>query len=259
MPKLSNNVVAIIGGAGILGRKISSRLIMEGARVAIIDLDIMNGRRLASDLGERAIFIDADISSEKSLQEACKKIELCWGYADVLINNVAIKSENIFAAFEEYPLEEWEEVIRVNTTGPMIACRVFGKRMVANNRGSIINTLSVYHALAPDQRIYEGALYEGRKIMSPAVYTVSKAGLWGLTIYLAALWAKKGVRVNAVSPGGIYSGQNSTFVAAYSNRVPLGRMASGDELPGAYVYLASDDSSYVTGQNMFVDGGLSIW
>jgi NAD(P)-dependent dehydrogenase (short-subunit alcohol dehydrogenase family) len=119
--------------------------------------------------------------------------------------------------------------------------------------------LSVYGLVGPDQRIYEGSEYEGRAINTPAVYSTSKAAVWGLTKYLAAYWGDKNVRVNAVTPGGVFSGQNDEFVRRYSARVPLGRMAQLDEISGAVIYLASDASSYVTGQNIVVDGGLTSW
>jgi NAD(P)-dependent dehydrogenase (short-subunit alcohol dehydrogenase family) len=176
-----------------------------------------------------------------------------------LFNNAAAKSANFFEPFETFPLEEWNEVMGVNLTAAMLGCQVFGSRMVKRSVGSIINTLSVYGVVAPDQRIYEGSEYEGRAINTPAIYSASKAGLWGLTKYLAAYWGNKGIRVNALTPGGVFSGQNDTFVQRYSARVPLGRMAEKNELVGAAVFLASDASSYITGQNIVVDGGLTVW
>ena len=131
--------------------------------------------------------------------------------------------------------------------------------MAERRQGSIINTLSIYGIVAPDQRIYEGSSYEGRAINTPAVYSASKAALLGLTRYLATYWAERGVRVNALTPGGVFSGQNETFVRRYSARVPMGRMAEREEMCGALVFLASRASSYVTGQNIVVDGGLSAW
>jgi NAD(P)-dependent dehydrogenase (short-subunit alcohol dehydrogenase family) len=149
--------------------------------------------------------------------------------------------------------------MKVNATGAMLTCQVFGAAMAKRGRGSIVNILSIYGIVAPDQRIYEGSLYEGRAINTPAVYSTSKAALWGLTRYLATYWAARGVRVNAITPGGVFSGQNDTFISRYSARVPLGRMAQDDEMSGALVYLLSAASSYLTGQNIVVDGGLSTW
>jgi NAD(P)-dependent dehydrogenase (short-subunit alcohol dehydrogenase family) len=142
---------------------------------------------------------------------------------------------------------------------PIGTTTVFGAPMAERRHGSIINTLSIYGIVAPDQRIYEGAFYEGKAINTPAVYSASKAGLWGLTKYLAAYWGASGVRVNAITPGGVFSGQNDAFVQRYSARVPLGRMGQREEMAAAVVYLASEASSYVTGQNLVVDGGLTVW
>jgi NAD(P)-dependent dehydrogenase (short-subunit alcohol dehydrogenase family) len=181
------------------------------------------------------------------------------GLASVLVNNAATKSENFFAPFEDFPIEDWEAVMRVNTTGVMLGCQEFGSGMAQRGRGSIINILSIYGIVAPDQRIYDGSEYEGRAINTPAVYSASKAAVWGLTRYLASYWGRQGVRVNAVTPGGVFSGQNDTFVKRYGERAPLGRMAQRDELCGALIYLASPASSYVTGHNLVVDGGWTVW
>ena len=147
----------------------------------------------------------------------------------------------------------------VNLTGAMVCAQVFGGEMARRGRGSVVNVLSIYGIAAPDQRIYEGSEYLGRAINTPAIYSASKAGLWGLTAYLSAYWGKQGVRVNALTPGGIYSGQNQTFVDRYSQRVPMERMGSPLDLCGALTYLMSDAAGYVTGQNIVVDGGLTVW
>jgi len=135
-----------------------------------------------------------------------------------------------------------------------------GKQMVVQGTGgSIIQTASIYGVMAPDHRIYEGSLYLGRQINTPAVYITSKAAVIGLTKHLASYWAEKGIRVNTLTPGGTESGQNDEFKKRYSDRIPMGRMANAPEMVGALLYLASDASSYVTGQNIIVDGGLNCW
>ncbi|MED5040779.1 SDR family oxidoreductase [Geobacillus stearothermophilus] len=181
----------------------------------------------------------------------------------MLHNNAAGKSNNLdafFADFEDYDLNQWKEIMDTNLTSMFLVAKEVGKVMKKQRKGgSIIQTSSIYGILAPDQRIYEGSFYLGRKINTPAIYSASKAGVIGLTKYLATYWAKDGIRVNAITPGGVESGQNDTFKQNYSNRVPLGRMAQPEEMVGALIYLASDASSYVTGQNIVVDGGLSAW
>ena len=125
--------------------------------------------------------------------------------------------------------------------------------------GSVIQTASTYGIVGPDFRIYEGSSYLDHEITTPAVYSASKAAVCGLTRYLATYWAKEGIRVNTLVPGGIESGQNEKFIENYGARTPLGRMASADEMVGAVVFLASDASSYMTGQMLVVDGGWTAW
>ena len=259
---LGARVVILTGGAGILGTRMAMALVMHGARVAVVDRDrarLDKALAAISAPSDVCRAFEADITDRASLELLRDEIESLWAPVEVLANNAAFKSENFFAPFEDFPLADWNEVFAVNLTAAMLACQVFGSGMARRGRGSIINTLSIYGVAAPDQRIYEGSLYEGRAINTPAVYSASKAGLWGLTKYLSSYWGGAGVRVNAITPGGVFSGQNDTFVARYSARVPMGRMAEQDEMSGALVFLASDASSYMTGQNIVVDGGLTVW
>jgi len=257
---LRDRVCVITGGAGILGKRMSAALLEHGARVAVVDRDAARVEELLSRADRtRMRGYVGDIRARDDVERIARQVGEELGEVEVLVNNAATKSPNFFAPFESFPLEDWDHVMGVNVTAAMICCQVFGSRMANRRRGSIINTLSIYGIVAPDQRIYEGSLYEGRPINTPAVYSASKAALWGLTKYLASYWGGNGVRVNAITPGGVFSGQNETFVQRYSSRVPLGRMGNADELSGALVYLASDAASYVTGQNLVVDGGLTTW
>lgn len=260
---LTGKVVVLTGGAGILGSRFADALAAKGARVALVDHNSGKAQEVAETVNVHypgaVLPYATDITRPEDLQSLRENVEADLGPVDVLINNAAFKSPNFFEPFETFPLDDWNQVMAVNTTGVMLACQAFGAGMAERGRGSIINTLSIYGIVAPDQRIYEGSEYEGRAINTPAVYSASKAAVWGLTKYLAAYWGGKGVRVNAVTPGGVYSGQNETFVQRYSDKVPLGRMAEPDELCGAVLFLASDASSYVTGQNMVVDGGWTVW
>jgi NAD(P)-dependent dehydrogenase (short-subunit alcohol dehydrogenase family) len=258
---LTGKIVVITGGAGILGRRISAALLECGAKVAILDRDGGKAAEVAASLGasDRVSAHEADVTRRASLEAVQRDVRTGYGEVNVLVNNIATKTPNIFEPFETFPLEDWNEVMNVNTTGAMLACQVFGSSMAERGSGAIITTLSIYGIVGPDQRIYEGAQYEGRSINSPAVYSASKAALLGLTKYLATYWGHRGVRVNAITPGGVFSGQNEAFVSRYSARVPLGRMAHQDEMSGAVVYLASEEASYVTGHNLVVDGGLTAW
>ena len=257
---LKDRTIVVTGAAGILGTEFCLALIGHGANVAAIDasgeaLDTLT----AKISSERLKTFHADIRDKRMLASIHEDIRKTWGEVSGLLNNAGSKSPNFFEPFETFPIEDWDHVMSVNVTGAVTCAQEFGSAMAKNGRGSIVNILSIYGIVAPDQRIYEGSLYEGRTINTPAVYSASKAGLWGLTMYLSSYWAAKGVRVNAITPGGVYSGQNETFQQRYSARVPMGRMGKPDEMAGALVYLMSDAANYVTGQNITVDGGLMVW
>lgn len=264
---LSGKSAIVTGGLGILGRHFCAGLADFGAEVAVIDLDEAAAAGFAKEIAEtygvRSVGIGCDVSIEASVAAMVDRVVAAFGKIDVLHNNAATKSSDtaaFFAPFEDYDLKAWREVMAVNLDGMFLVASHAGKQMLLQGRGgSVIQTASIYGLVAPDQRIYEGSEYMGRAINTPAVYSASKAGVIGLTRYLAAYWAGKGIRVNSITPGGAESGQNATFKANYSARVPMGRMAQPHEMVGALVYLASDASSYVTGQNMTVDGGLSAW
>jgi NAD(P)-dependent dehydrogenase (short-subunit alcohol dehydrogenase family) len=227
--------------------------------VAVVDRSEETARAAATRAGGGAIGIAADLTRRDSVERAARDIRRRLGEVDILVNNAAAKSRNFFAPFVEFPIEDWNDVMASNVTTALLCCQVFGAAMARRGRGTIINIASIYGVVAPDQRIYRGSRYLGRPINTPAVYAASKAAVMGLTRYLAAYWGGRNVRVNAISPGGVESGQNETFVRRYSERVPLGRMARATELQGAIVYLASDASSYVTGHNLVVDGGWTAW
>ena len=264
---LHGKTAIVTGGAGILGRRFCAGLAEFGANVAVVDIDAKAAGDVAEELsgryGIKSIGIGCDITSPDSVKEMVGQVISALGNIHILHNNAAGKSDDLdafFAPFEEYSLKQWRKIMAVNIDGMFLVAQAVGKHMVEHGEGgSIIQTSSVYGVVAPDQRIYEGSFYLGRTINTPAVYSTSKAAVIGLTRYLAAYWADKGIRVNALTPGGVESGQNETFKQRYSARVLLGRMAKPDEMVGALIYLASDASSYVTGQNIVVDGGLSVW
>jgi NAD(P)-dependent dehydrogenase (short-subunit alcohol dehydrogenase family) len=203
------------------------------------------------------------VSDPESVKQLTKDVTETFGAIDILLNNAASKSRDLdafFAPFEKYSLAQWRDIMAVNIDGMFLVAQAVGKQMAESGRGgSIIQTSSIYGIMASDKRIYEGSFYLGRQISNPAVYSASKAAVVGLTRYLAAYWADKGIRVNALVPGGVESGQNEIFKQKYSARVPMNRMAHPQEMVGAVLWLASDASSYVTGQSIAVDGGLSAW
>ncbi|MBR1130062.1 SDR family oxidoreductase [Bradyrhizobium iriomotense] len=263
---LTGRTAVITGGCGILGSRFADGLAEFGANVAIIDLDHKATETAASELSARhsirAKGYACDITQPDAVREVAKAVETDLGPFSILLNNAASKTRDIdafFAPIATFSLETWREAMAVNLDGMFTVAQVFGGRMAELGYGAIVQTASIYGLMAPDQRIYEGSEYLGRAINTPAVYTASKAGVIGLTKHLATYWAAKGVRVNTLTPGGVESGQNETFKQRYGARIPLGRMARADEMVGAMLFLVSDAASYVTGQNIAVDGGLSAW
>ncbi|WP_200953281.1 SDR family oxidoreductase [Agromyces sp. Root81] len=263
---MREHVAVVTGGAGILGTETASALADHGARVAVVDVDVeratATASAIASEFDATVIGVACDVTDPASIAAATETIEGELGPISILHNNAATKGSDLaamFAPVEEYSLDTWREIMAVNLDGLFLVSRHIGGLMADRKRGSIIHTSSIYGSMGPDQRIYEGSEYLGRAINTPPVYSASKGGVIGLTLYLATYWAQAGVRVNALTPGGIASGQNEEFARRYSARVPLGRMAEAREVAAGLLFLASDASSYITGQNLHVDGGLSAW
>lgn len=264
---LNGKVAVVTGACGILGRCFVHGLAEFGADIAVVDLDQPQTRTLARELGSqygvKAAGIACDVSDRDAVDTMVASVVEALGGIDILHNNAGnapMDPDRYFAAFEDYALEDWRAILSVDLDGMFLVAQAAGRQMVAQGRGgSIIQTASIYGALGSDQRIYEGSEYDGHAINNPAVYSAGKAGVIGLTRWLATYWAAKGIRVNALAPGGVESGQNPEFKQRYGARVPLGRMARREEMVGALIWLASDASSYVTGQTIFVDGGLSAW
>jgi NAD(P)-dependent dehydrogenase (short-subunit alcohol dehydrogenase family) len=264
---LSGKTAIITGAVGILGHRFCRGLAEFGARVAVVDLDQERcsafAAELEKDYGAPSIGVSCDVSDPASVASMVSQVVDRFGAIHVLHNNAASKSADLdafFASTEDYSLAEWRKIMSVNVDGMFLVAQAVGGQMQKQGTGgSIIQTSSIYGLLSSDKRIYEGSFYLGRQISNPAVYSTSKAAVVGLTRYLAANWGDAHIRVNALVPAGVESGQNDTFKARYSARVPLGRMANADEMVGALVYLASDASSYVTGHCLVVDGGLSAW
>jgi len=265
--RLDDRVAIVTGGAGILGTEFCVGLATYGASVAVVDID----GEAANELAERlvaehdveAIGVECDVSDPDSVADMVNRVVDVLGQIGILHNNAATKSEDLdafFAPYETYSLDEWRKIMSVNLDGMFLVSKEVGGQMIEQGTGgSIIQTASIYGIAGPDERIYEGSHYMGRQINNPAVYSASKGAVVALSRHLATTWAKHNIRVNTLVPGGVESGQNEAFQEKYGNRVPLGRMADRGELVGALLYLASDASSYVTGQNVVVDGGLTAW
>ena len=260
---VKGKVIVITGALGLLGSTYTEGFSQVGANVVIVDLnsDLCTGKaeETARKYGTEPLGIGCDIANREEVERMNGEVVSKYGCIDVLINNAAIQTEHFFAPFEEFPTEDWDKVMSVNVTGMFLCSQAAVREMEKKKSGSIINISSIYGVVAPDQRIYEGAIYRERQINTPLVYSTSKGAVISLTRYLATYLARYNIRVNAVTPGGVYSGQNKTFVEKYSERCPLGRMARPEEVFNAVYFLACDASSYITGHNLIVDGGWTVW
>lgn len=265
---LEKKTAIVTGGSGILGLEFCRTLAENGANVVLVDktyeqASLAVDKLLTGNQVLKIIPMQCDVTNVDEVNKIVVETVGQFGSIDILHNNAATKTADLsdfFEPFETYNLNTWREVMSVNLDGMFLMAQAVGRQMLKqSSSSSIIQTSSIYGVVAPDKRIYSGSNYLGREINTPAVYAASKSAVIGLTRYLAAYWGESNIRVNSLSPGGIESGQNMTFKNLYSNRVPLGRMGRADELNSALLFLASDASSYMTGQNLIIDGGLTCW
>lgn len=261
MFNLKDQIVVLTGGGGNLGKEFTKALLNQGARVACIDISAT----APQPESDHYLHIQGDVTKRADMENALKRVQEKWGDVPFgLINNAALDSPPDAPAaengpFEVYPEASWDRVMTVNTKGTFVPCQVFGGAMAKAGRGSIINISSIYGLVSPDQRIYEYRAKNGDAFNKPVAYSASKSAIMNLTRYLATYWGSKGVRVNTLTFGGVFAGQDEQFLQGYTTRVPLGRMARKDEYNGVVVFLLSDAASYMTGANMVVDGGWTAW
>ncbi len=268
--ELRDRVAVVTGGAGLLGKEFCRTLAEAGAAVVVADLDAGSALSFANSLRKadgNVIGVGLDVTQPESVQQLVAETLKTFGRLDILVNSAALDPKFDPAAiaqagssggFEDYPLDKWNAALDVNLTGVFLVTQACIKPMLAQGKkGSIINICSTYGLNGPDQRIYRK---EGREqSFKPVYYTVTKAGVLGFTKYLAAYYMGTELRVNALTPGGVFNNHDETFVANYSAKTILGRMAHIDEMNGALLFLASDASSYMTGGNVIVDGGWTAW
>ncbi len=271
---LTNRVAIVTGGPGLLGKEFSRTLAEAGASVVIADINADAVSQLAAYMiksGFHAMGVATDITQPESVQNLVDETLSTYGRLDILVNSAALdpkfdpqalaemaKQGAVSGAFEDYPLDAWKAALEVNLTGMFLCCQAAVKPMLAQGKkGSIINICSTSGLVGPDQRIYQR---DGQQSsFKPVYYSVTKAGVLGLTHYLSAYYAGTYIRVNALTPGGIFNDHDEVFLKAYSARTVMGRMANKDEMNGALLFLASDASSYMTGTNLVVDGGWTAW
>jgi NAD(P)-dependent dehydrogenase (short-subunit alcohol dehydrogenase family) len=267
---LTNRVAIVTGGGGQLGTEFCKTLAEAGAAVVVADLKMDHASRTAkllTDSGYACLAFQLDVTRIESARELVTETLKRFGRLDILVNSAALdpKFDPDAAAlgiapgaFEDYPLEQWNAALDVNLTGIFLVTQACVKPMLEQGkRGSIINICSTYGLNGPDQKIY---IKDGKRVaFKPVYYTVTKAGVMGFTKYLATYYAGTEIRVNALTPGGVFNNHEEYFVKNYSAKTILGRMARKDEMNGALLFLASDASSYMTGNNLIVDGGWTAW
>lgn len=269
---LSGRVAVITGGGGLLGTRHAEAVAEMGGRVVLVDRDGARARTAAEGIADRfgssALGLAVDITHPDAVADMVREILGRFGRLDILINNAARNptqaqldaAGGAWSRLEQFPMEEWHLDMAVGLTGTFLCSRHAGMEMAARGRGVILNIASDLAVIAPDQRIYRRPdVAEDQQPAKPVSYSVVKHGVIGLTRYLATYWADRGIRVNALSPGGVYTGQDAAFVDRLAQLIPMGRMAEEDEYKAAVVFLVSDASSYMTGANLVMDGGRTVW
>jgi len=267
---LKGRVAVITGGAGLLGTQHAEAIARAGGVPVLVDIAAEAAQRQADRLtqltGRPVHACAGDITLPAGVAELAETIERQVGPVAILINNAAnnpkaeAQAGPQWSRLENFTLEQWSADLAVGLTGAFLCSQVFGSAMAQRGQGVILNVASDLALIAPDQRLYrQPGLPDDQQPVKPVTYSVVKSGLVGLTRYLATYWADRGVRVNAISPGGVYNGQPADFVARLQTLIPLGRMAHLDEYQGAVVFLCSDASAYMTGANLVMDGGRTAW
>lgn len=259
MSVLKDKICVITGGAGLLGANFCRVAAEEGASVVVVDIDFEKGeqtvKKISQETGNKQIvFEQCDITSEKEIDQLIARVTKKFGRTDGLVNNAYPRNKNYGKKFEDVSYADFCENVNMHLGGYFLMSKKISEIMKKQKSGIIINMGSIYGFTAPRFEIYE----ETDKTM-PVEYAAIKGGILNLTKYLASYLGKYNIRVNAVSPGGIFDNQPESFVKKYSKKVLLGgRMANPDDVTGVIIFLLSEASKYITGQNIVVDGGWTL-
>ncbi|MDP2167696.1 MAG: SDR family oxidoreductase [Thermodesulfovibrionales bacterium] len=251
---LKGKTSVVFGGAGLIGREITSALAQAGAKTLILDVKSSRGKETASELKGRGLdvgFTAFDVSKLKGIEAGLKRLWKDFSPIDIVVNSSYPRTADWGAKCGDVPLQSWRKNVDMQLNSAFAVSRAMAELMKENRvKGSIINIGSIYGIVGNDFTVYEGT-----KMTSPAAYSAIKAGITGLTRYMASYYGGDGIRFNILCPGGIFDKQNPGFVKNYSKRTPLKRMGRPDEVASAALFLASDASSYITGTAFMVDGG----
>jgi NAD(P)-dependent dehydrogenase (short-subunit alcohol dehydrogenase family) len=255
---LQGKVIIITGGCGLIGSSFSDACAQYGAHVVVLDVPFTEPNKAASLLEEKydtsMLGLSVDISNRKDVERIREEVLKKFHKIDGLVNAHQNKTAKFFSKFEEYTDEDWDAVVETNLKGTFLSCQILGGWMAESGGGAIINMPSTYSVVAPNQN-----LYKGTNMGSPAAYSASKGGIQAFSQYLASYWVKKNVRVNQITPHGVWNNHQDAFEKNFSEFSPMGRMSCNHEVAPALIYLLSDASSYVTGHNLIVDGGWTMW
>lgn len=267
---IKGKIIVITGAAGLLGKQYASAIASFGAIPILIDIDGTSVSKVSNEINNKYDInskgFEVDITNEKNIKKNCDELLLHYGKIDGLINNAAInpnvskKDEKHFSRLENFTLQSWNSELAVGLTGAFLCSKHYGTAISNNlNGGVIINISSDLGLIAPDQTIYfDNNFNDKEQPVKPITYSVIKTGLIGLTRYLSTYWPNK-VRCNTLCPGGVNFDLPDDFVKEVSKRIPMGRMAEVNEYSAAIIFLLSDASSYMTGSNLIIDGGRTVW
>jgi NAD(P)-dependent dehydrogenase (short-subunit alcohol dehydrogenase family) len=250
---IKGRVIVLTGACGLIGKKLAESFQKRGAKLVLVDLaGARSGERIEND---STMELSCDVSRAEEVTSLVKTVLDHFERVDVLVNSHHYKPQGFASAkAETFPEELWDAIMDINLKGTFLTCREFGRTMLQQGKGSIINIASTYGVVSsnPD-------LYQENSLGNPLAYSASKGGVIMLSKYLGAHWAGRGVRVNCVTPHGVWNNQEPAFVERFSEKSPMKRLMTSDEVVGAVLFLASDASSYATGSNVLIEGGWTAW